>query len=1115
MVALLSVAVPPQALGAQEPAGDTVPVPGGGTTSDWDRVVGPAGDPEASAVAGPAVDSSSLPVAGVSTRLHVKLAEEASIGWDGRSFDDGADGSPLDLALATVPDLAIRPLFQRPAAALAADRAEAERISGTPQPDLTTWYLLTTEDPAAGARLQTLLRDLDVVEMVQPEPALAATAPAEEERQGYLNPDPSGVDAEWAWGRTGGTGSNVTVAVIDSGFDTGHPDLDRASASGVPIAHEPPWDTHHGLQVLGIIAADDDGAGLRGIASGSGLRTVNSGSTSGDAANAIDLAASALRSGDVITISQGICATSGCSNGVVLPLVYSSSARDAIRMAAARGVITVISAGNGGANLDTFRTRLGSDAPDAIVVGAGNPPSGWCRAGVQADGSPRSRVASSNYGSRVDLQGWGACVRTARQGGGYRWWGFTSAATPIVAGAAALVSSLAEQRLGIDLSGGQIRAILQTSGSAQVTAGNRGGRIGPLPDVRAAVAALRLIPGNDLWQQAAVIDEIPFSDHADARYAGVEVDEPAVLCGPISNSVWYTITPDDDVDLTFDTSGSDFDTVVALWRRQGGALAREGCSNDITVNNPRSRLSRVLEAGRTYFLQVGGIDGDSGELRLEVAQTGAETVGCDIDRDGRGDLVSGSPDEDVGTRRRAGRAVVHFGRAGTTPRRVTSVTQEWPGVTGSSERGDGFGAAVACGDFDGDGYDDIAIGGPSEDVGDRRNAGAVRVVPGGRDGLATSGALTLTQASSGIAGQAEAGDRFGAALAVGDFDGDGYDDLAIGVEGEDVGTIADAGLVQVVYGSRRGLGRRDQVFQGDTPGLPNSAEPDDELGATLAAGDLDGDGFDELVIGVPLENLRGAGNAGAVLVLRGAAPGLVVNGSVILHQDVEGVAGTVEPGDRFGRALAVGDIDGDGFDDIAVGVPGENIDQRRWAGMVHVFHGSVFGATANGSRILHQDTPGVRGRPEPGDRFGAAVAVGDLDGDGFDDLAVGAPGEAVGATAGAGLVQVFDGSAAGVDTAADQVITQASRGIVGRPEVGDHLGFALASVDLDGDGRRDLAVGVPDEDVGGEPDVGHILLLPGAGGGVDRSRSSIVSQRSPKTGANEPHDRFGHALAGS
>lgn len=1086
-MATAGVAAP---VGAQPPQTDELVAAPTAGQSDWEGLVGD-GAPITPATA----SSVSQPIDGDARRLHVKMHE----------------GSDLPVAVLERAGATAAPLFGAAPGVLEAQRATAEQRSGEPQPDLTAWFLVQTTDAATGAALADELRELEAVEMVQPEPTLSSTQADEEVRQGYLDPAPTGVGAEVAWGRSGGTGANVTVAVIDSGFDTTHSDLDRASAPGVAIAHEDPWDAHHGLQVLGILAADNDSQGLRGIAYGSGLRTINSGRSSGEVANAINLATAALSPGDVITISQGICAVNGCGGaGVVLPLVYSASARDALRLATANGIITVVSGGNGGADLNGYSSRLGFDAPETIVVGAGNPPPvSDC---TMEDGPARGRVSTSNYGSRIDLQGWGACVRTAEVGGGYRWWGFTSAATPIVAGAAALVSSMARAQ-GTTLTGGQVRALLEGTGSAQVTSGTRGGNIGPLPDAAAALAALDSLPANDQWVDATAIGALPQTLTADPRWAGVQLDEPAMGCATVGHTLWYRYQPDVAVDITIETTGSDYDTALALWRSSGSSLARIACSDDITENNPDSRIRATLEAGETYYIQVGGVDGDAGRLRLSADITNAVGLGCDIDDDGRGDIVSGSPGEDIRSFDDAGRGLVHHGRVDKRPGRPESISQEWPGATGASERNDRLGAAVACGDFDGDGYDDVALGSPGEGLSGAANAGAVRIVDGGSGGV-TSGALTLTEDTAGVNGGAESGDRFGSALAAGDFDGDGYADLAIGAKGEDKGGKRNTGVVHIIPGSASGLDARGSTrFSGGSRGLPNKAEAGDRFGAVLATGDLNGDGYDDLAIGAPAEEIRGKDDAGAVFVLLGGPSGLTTDGSAVLHQARPGVAGSPQAGDRFGAALATGDITGDGRAELVVGAPGEGIAGAADAGAVYVFTGTSDGVAPGRSTKIQQGRDGVRGQPEPGDLFGTALAVGDLTGDGFADLAVGAPGETVGGVDGAGVVHVFDGSDAGALTSGDQYLSQNSDDIGGAAESGDAFGAALTTADLDGDRRRDLVVGIPGEDLAGKTDVGSMLVLPGGADGVVRADSQGLHQRAPRVGGNETGDRFGEVLA--
>jgi hypothetical protein len=141
----------------------------------------------------------------------------------------------------------------------------------------------------------------------------------------------------------------------------------------------------------------------------------------------------------------------------------------------------------------------------------------------------------------------------------------------------------------------------------------------------------------------------------------------------------------------------------------------------------------------------------------------------------------------------------------------------------------------------------------------------------------------------------------------------------------------------------------------------------------MPGSDFSGDGVDDLAIGLD-EDVGGHEDAGAVNVLAGSAGGLTVAGAQIWHQDSPGVPGAPAFLDGFGSALAAGDFDGDGFDDLAIGVPEEDVGGASDAGVVNVLFGSAAGLTAAGSQIWHQDSAGVPGAAENFDRFGNVLA---------------------------------------------------------------------------------------------------------------------------------------------
>jgi len=464
----------------------------------------------------------------------------------------------------------------------------------------------------------------------------------------------------------------------------------------------------------------------------------------------------------------------------------------------------------------------------------------------------------------------------------------------------------------------------------------------------------------------------------------------------------------------------------------------------------------------------------------------------DFNDDGFADLAVGAPGEDIGAVTDAGALNVLYGSASGLEPSSDVFFQGSGGVGGSLEAGDRFGSAVAEGDFDGDGILDLAVGAPGETVGAAVAAGAVNVLMGSSGGL-TGGPL-FTQSN------AEAGDQFGAALAAGDFDDDGIFDLAVGAPGEDIGATGNAGAVTVLFGSPAGLtsAGSQTLFQGG--GAGGTAETGDAFGSALASGILGGDGIADLVVGAPGEDVGAIPNAGAVNLLAGSPGGLTL-GAVATQ-------GNPEPFDLFGLAVATGDFDDTGGDDVAAGAPGETVNGRQAAGAVSVFNGPPSGL-AN-ERLLFQGTAGIPGTPERFDEFGAAVAPTDSNGIGQWDLAVGAPGEDLGADVDAGAVNLLAGSAAG--PSGGSLVTQ------GNPEDGDQFGAAIAGGfflhDFDNNGFFDLAVGAPGETVGAAAFAGAVSVFTASGGPGGTVAPGPVFTQGPGSlgGTAETNDTLGSAL---
>jgi hypothetical protein len=392
-----------------------------------------------------------------------------------------------------------------------------------------------------------------------------------------------------------------------------------------------------------------------------------------------------------------------------------------------------------------------------------------------------------------------------------------------------------------------------------------------------------------------------------------------------------------------------------------------------------------------------------------------------------------------------------------------------------------FVVALAVGDFNGDGYEDLAVGGWHQHVSGSSEVenGTVYVYSGSSRGVGAQPTVLL--------GPDDGNNRFGAALAAADSNGDGYADLAVG---DPIHVHDDSdGSVSVFSGSAAGLATTPtQTIWSGHP------YPHGWFGAALTFADVNGDGHVDLVVGEPLGHQGPARHThGDVQVVAGTAAGLSHAVSTIVWGYQVG-AGT-----SFGSDLASGNVDGHAPVDIVATAPYAILDHTAVGRIVLLTGGKDGLSAARSERISLNRLPGSFAHLAG---FGTSIAVGDVTGDGRADVVVGAPDS----TNEAGAVVVVPSGPTGLRPKHAQLITQAAAGIPGHVHSRNRFGASLAALVTGHGHRRSIVIGTPGANLG-LPWRGAVFRLAGKGAGLSLRHVWVIK-------GTAEHDRLGTLVAG-